>query len=315
MKLDYTPGYLVWRLSMKWRAAVDRAVGPLGLTHAQYSLLASLYGMTRGGTRPSQRQLADHTGLEPIFVSKLVRTLEAAGLVRRDAHPDDARAVQLTLTDEGADVAVRAVAVVRKLHEELTAPLGGPGAAPTAEFTHALHTLLGTDDRSRSTSVTPAPTPLTGQDIGSAHHSTRAVLDVLLQRHGLDFGQWAALRTLATRGEALGRPDLERVLTESRAFTPEASSTLADRLTDAGLATADASGALTPTPRGDALHAEITEALAVVTDRIYGRLDPADLATTQRTLALITERARELHDEFQASSSRPPRPSAPGRAR
>ena len=30
-----TPGFLVWRLSMKWRVAVDRAVAPLGLTHAQ----------------------------------------------------------------------------------------------------------------------------------------------------------------------------------------------------------------------------------------------------------------------------------------
>jgi DNA-binding MarR family transcriptional regulator len=29
-----TPGYLVWRLSMKWRVAVDRALAPLGLTHA-----------------------------------------------------------------------------------------------------------------------------------------------------------------------------------------------------------------------------------------------------------------------------------------
>lgn len=296
MKLDYTPGYLVWRLSMKWRAAIDRAVGPLGLTHAQYSLLASLHGMTRDGRRPSQRELADHTGLEPIFVSKLVRTLEAAGLVRRDAHPDDARAVQLTLTDEGADVAVRAVAVVRELHEELTAPLGGLGAAPTAQLTNALHALLGTDDRNRSTSMTRTPSPLTGQDIGSAHYSTRAVLDVLLQRHGLDFGQWVALRTLATHGEALGRPGLERLLTGSRAVSPETLRALADRLTDAGLVTADASGGLSPTPRGDALHTEITDALAEVTDRIYGHLDPADLATTQRTLALITDRARELHD-------------------
>ncbi|MGO4757271.1 MarR family transcriptional regulator, partial [Streptomyces sp. 2MCAF27] len=29
-----TAGFLVWRLSMKWRVAVDRAVVPLGLTHA-----------------------------------------------------------------------------------------------------------------------------------------------------------------------------------------------------------------------------------------------------------------------------------------
>ena len=51
---DATPGFLVWRLSMKWRVAVDRAVAPLGLTHAQYSLVASLHGMQRAGLRPSQ---------------------------------------------------------------------------------------------------------------------------------------------------------------------------------------------------------------------------------------------------------------------
>jgi len=65
------PGYLVWRLAMKWRVAVDRALAPLGLTHAQYVLLASLYGMKQP---PTQRELADHTGLEALYVSKLART-------------------------------------------------------------------------------------------------------------------------------------------------------------------------------------------------------------------------------------------------
>jgi DNA-binding MarR family transcriptional regulator len=120
-----TPGFLVWRVSLRWRASVDRAVAPLGLTHAQYSVLASLYAMARSGGRPSQRELADHTGLEAIYVSKLVRALERSGLVERPEHPDDARAVQLALTPAGRDVAERAIAVVHDLLEELTAPLGG----------------------------------------------------------------------------------------------------------------------------------------------------------------------------------------------
>ncbi|MEU8034485.1 MarR family transcriptional regulator, partial [Streptomyces sp. NPDC049099] len=78
-----TPGFLVWRLANKWRVAVDRAVAPLGLTHAQYSLVASLHGMQRLGERPSQRQLADHIGLEALYVSKLARALESAGLIER----------------------------------------------------------------------------------------------------------------------------------------------------------------------------------------------------------------------------------------
>ncbi|MYS93621.1 MULTISPECIES: MarR family winged helix-turn-helix transcriptional regulator [Streptomyces] len=139
-----TPGFLVWRLSMKWRVAVDRAVAPLGLTHAQYSLVASLYGMQRSGERPSQRRLADHTGLEPLYVSKLARALEAAGLLERTRDPHDPRAVQLALTEQGREVTGRAIKVVHGLLQQLLEPLGGLDAARTREFTRDLTALLDT---------------------------------------------------------------------------------------------------------------------------------------------------------------------------
>jgi len=137
-----TPGYLVWRLSTKWRVAVDRAVAPLGLTHAQYSLVASLYGMRRAGERPSQRRLADHTGLEALYVSKLARALESAGLIERTRDPGDPRAVQLALTEQGEDVTRRAITVVQGLLERLLEPLGGLDSARTRTFAAELATLL-----------------------------------------------------------------------------------------------------------------------------------------------------------------------------
>jgi DNA-binding MarR family transcriptional regulator len=143
-KPEPTPGFLVWRLAMKWQAAVDRAVAPLDLTHAQYSLLASLRGMARRGTRPSQRELADHTGLDPIFVSKLIRPLEQKHLVERSPHPDDTRAVQLTLTTDGIHLADRAIKTVHALLDELTEPLGGLEARSTKQFANTLQRLLNT---------------------------------------------------------------------------------------------------------------------------------------------------------------------------
>ncbi|AVH55046.1 MULTISPECIES: MarR family winged helix-turn-helix transcriptional regulator [Streptomyces] len=137
-----TPGFLVWRLSMKWRVAVDRAVAPLGLTHAQYALVASLYGMRKDGERPSQRRLADHTGLEPLYVSKLARALEAAGLLERTRDPRDPRAVQLALTEQGHDVARRAIKIVQGLLNQLLEPLGGLDSPRSREFTRDLTTLL-----------------------------------------------------------------------------------------------------------------------------------------------------------------------------
>ena len=137
-----TTGYLLWRLTMKWRAAVDRALADLDLTHAQYSVLASLYGMSRSGARPSQRELADHTGLEPIYVSKLARALEGSGLIERIEHPDDPRAVQLSLTAHGRRVVTQAIPVVRRLQDEMTAPIGGTSSRRHQQLVRTLQTLL-----------------------------------------------------------------------------------------------------------------------------------------------------------------------------
>jgi DNA-binding MarR family transcriptional regulator len=139
-----TPGYLVWRLSTKWRVAVDRALAPLGLTHAQYAVIASLHGIGQSGHRPSQRQLADHTGLEPLYISKLARALESSGLVRRTPDPADTRAVQLSLTPAGEEKARRAVTEVHTLLDRLLAPLGGLEAPRTRALTRELRVLLET---------------------------------------------------------------------------------------------------------------------------------------------------------------------------
>ena len=148
-----TPGYLVWRLSLKWQAAVDRTVAPHGLTHAQYSVLASLRGMTRSGATPTQRELADQTGLDEIFVSKLVRTLEANSLVVRSPHPTDGRARQLSLTDAGIATITPAIAAVQHLLDLLTAPIGGLRSPDTTALVDTLQLLLA------APALTPEDTP------------------------------------------------------------------------------------------------------------------------------------------------------------
>ncbi|MBL7624944.1 MarR family transcriptional regulator [Frankia sp. AgB1.8] len=117
-------------------------MAPLGLTHAQYSLVASLLGMQRDGERPSQRRLADHTGLEALYVSKLARVLESAGLIERTRDPRDPRAVQLALTEQGQAVTRQAIVAVQELLAQLLEPLGGLDAPRTRAFTDELTTLL-----------------------------------------------------------------------------------------------------------------------------------------------------------------------------
>ena len=135
-------GYLVWHLSIKWRVAVDRALRPLGITHAHYSLMASLYALSRPGTGPSQRELAEFAGLEVMYVSKLVRGVERSGWIQRSDHPDDPRAFQLELTDDGVELIQRSAEVVRRLYDQLLAPLGGRSSKETAALMETLERLL-----------------------------------------------------------------------------------------------------------------------------------------------------------------------------
>jgi DNA-binding MarR family transcriptional regulator len=142
-------GFLVWRLSMRWRAALDHGLAPLGLTQAQYSVLAPLDGMSRGGAKPSQRELADLTGLDAVYTSKLVRALEREGFVTRSVSAADPRAVELSLTEQGRATVREARKVVYELRDQLTAPLGGNEGARTAELAETLALLLDTAEADR----------------------------------------------------------------------------------------------------------------------------------------------------------------------
>lgn len=311
-----TAGYLVWRLAMKWTTACDRAVAPMGLTQAQYSVLASLYGLTYSGGRPSQRELADYTGLDPIFVSKLARTLESRGLLRRDEHPSDSRAVQLSLTEAGTAAVVPAMAAVRDLQEEITAPLGGTRSARTVAFVDALRTLLQAGDGAPSstsneehtnqdrsgnmttttTSATPAqPLPLTGQHIGQAANATRAILDAVLAREQTPYPTWIALRTLDTHGGAYeSRAAFETVLAEGLALVPSTVPGLVDELLWQGEIAQDASGRIALSESGWTHYDHLNGAVTAVAAQLYGDLDREQMAVAARLLGQITERANKL---------------------
>ncbi len=144
MTQDSSPtiGYAIWRLSTKVRTLVDAALLPIDLTHAQYVVLSSLWGMTRSGEKPSQRQLADHTALDPVYISKIIRTLEAAQLVVRVPDLRDNRAVRLHLTTEGEQLAEHAISIVYKLMTEFMTPLGGDASPRSRQFAANLEILL-----------------------------------------------------------------------------------------------------------------------------------------------------------------------------
>jgi len=109
-----------------------------GLTPQQYQLLLALKGFP-DREWATVRELADRLQLRHHSVVELVDRAQKQGLVQRAAHPDDARAVRVLLTDDGDQILARLSALHRdelrrmdltltlpRWHDEPTEPSSGP---------------------------------------------------------------------------------------------------------------------------------------------------------------------------------------------
>ena len=123
-----SPGFLLWRASLRWQRLMTGSLRPFGLTHVQFVLLASLWWLTeKGGERPSQRRLADFAATDPMMTSQVLRALERRGLVVRSSHPTDSRARELGVTREGEELARHAIRAVEAADGEFFGATGTRG--------------------------------------------------------------------------------------------------------------------------------------------------------------------------------------------
>jgi DNA-binding MarR family transcriptional regulator len=138
---DTSPGFLLWQVATTWQRAIRQALEPLGLTHAQFVLLASSTWLTRTRGHPpiTQRDIAEHARTDAVMTSEVLRALERMGLLTRLPHPEDARARRIVVTPAGKRLAQRAFPAVEAVDaaffssgtpelRALAAALGRPAA-------------------------------------------------------------------------------------------------------------------------------------------------------------------------------------------
>ncbi len=80
---EESPGFLLWQISTLWRRKIEAVLKPLGLTHPQFVILATIGWLTREGGRATQAAISRHAALDPNTISQIVRGLETKGLVER----------------------------------------------------------------------------------------------------------------------------------------------------------------------------------------------------------------------------------------
>ena len=116
-----SPGFLLWRATLRWQRLMVETLKPFELTHVQFVLLASTWWLCDNGGPPRQRDLAEHAGTDPMMTSQVVRALADAGLVSRTPDPQDARAMLVATTRAGRALAPKAVAAVEAADREFFA--------------------------------------------------------------------------------------------------------------------------------------------------------------------------------------------------
>jgi DNA-binding MarR family transcriptional regulator len=115
---DDSPGFLLWHVTLRWQRTMVAALAPLDLTHVQFVLLATTWWLNARGEDPNQLSLARQAGTDVKMTSEVLRKLEAKGLIVRAVDTADTRARRLRVTSRGAELAVRALAVVETADAE-----------------------------------------------------------------------------------------------------------------------------------------------------------------------------------------------------
>lgn len=114
-------GYLLRQAWHAFRAAMEAALRPHGLSGAQYAVL-SVLARDPGS---SGADLARACNTSPQAMNGVLATLEREGLVERHPHPTHGRILQVTLTDEGERRLEAAHPAVRALEQTIESDLGG----------------------------------------------------------------------------------------------------------------------------------------------------------------------------------------------
>ncbi|MGD8174591.1 MarR family winged helix-turn-helix transcriptional regulator [Marinimicrobium sp. ARAG 43.8] len=111
-------GWLLVTASDYLCARADERLKPLGLTAAQYGVIANL---TRGFETPAQ--LCQQMRYDRGAMTRLLDRMEAKGLVVRKPHQNDLRSVRVCLTGKGRAIQPEIAPVIDQLYQQALAGL------------------------------------------------------------------------------------------------------------------------------------------------------------------------------------------------
>lgn len=111
-KAEESSGFLLWQLTNLWQREIKKSLKQYDLTHSQFVLLASIHWLLLNKQEVTQITLSNHTKIDPMTTSTVLRTLQEKGFLQRQEHITDTRAKTVELTNEGKKIIKKAVVTV-----------------------------------------------------------------------------------------------------------------------------------------------------------------------------------------------------------
>jgi DNA-binding MarR family transcriptional regulator len=136
-----SPGFLLWQVTTLWQRGIKKALDSIDITHPQFVILASILWLSGKKTGITQIELSQHSKIDPMTTSTIIRTLLRKKLIERMEHPTDTRAKIVVLTEKGKKVSSQAVKIIEKFDTAFFEPVAGA----SKKFNALLLTLLHTD--------------------------------------------------------------------------------------------------------------------------------------------------------------------------
>lgn len=145
-ELRESPGYLLRRCHQRSRQIFDELIGvETGLSRQQ---LALLIGIDRN-PHATQARLAEATGFDRNTLAELMNRLIGKKLVERRRAESDARAYEVTLTDQGTAVVRNTYPKFRQVQARILAPLPVQLRPQFMQCLHILSDTLDDEDHKR----------------------------------------------------------------------------------------------------------------------------------------------------------------------
>jgi len=137
-KAEDGSGFLLWQVTTSWQRGIKKALDDIQITHPQFVLLASLLWLSKQKKNVTQIDLSQHSQIDQMTTSMVIRTLQKKGFIERQEHPVDTRAKIVMLTDSGEIIVKKAVKIIEAFDADFFKPLG----EKTQKFNKSLLTLL-----------------------------------------------------------------------------------------------------------------------------------------------------------------------------